>query len=216
LSLAALAARHPCLVHLTDTRSVPLILRHGLLSAEALCDRHGISGARREALLRRHRASFEPIAPGVVLRDQRMPDRALARCLPTDVDPTDWRAAINARIFLWADRRALRRLLHANPDRAQSLLVFDTAMLLSAHGQRAETSPINSGACGPAYAPRGPATFLPAAQFPRPDGRPVREVTVVGGLDPIEPFLVAVLQGDDITGWIAQLAKRAKSRASTS
>jgi hypothetical protein len=166
--------------------------------------------------MRRHHDRFTELAPNVVLRDQRMSDRALARCLPPGVDPDDWRATINDRVFLWADRAALLRLLRANPERAQAVLMLDTARLLEAHGTRVETSPINSGACAPAYASRGAGTFLPASCFPRPDGRPVREVTVLGAINPVIPFMIEVLEGDRLAAWFTQPANRAKSRASTS
>jgi hypothetical protein len=181
------AEKHPRLFHLLPAASWASFQRHGLLSAQALCDLYGVPPAQRAALLEEDRGKGNftvlsaPGLPDVTLRDQLLPDALLLRCLTGSFAnrPRAWRALLNGHVFLWADARRARALHGASLAQSQMLLEFDTARLLEPWAGVARTSAINSGApFAMKPAPRGDGTFLPLADFPRPDGRPVVEVVV--------------------------------------
>jgi hypothetical protein len=185
------AAKHPRLFHLLPAASRASFERHGLLSARALCDLYGVPAAHRAALLEQDRGKGNftglsaPGLPDVTLRDQLLPDALLLRCLTGAYagQPRAWRALLNGYVFLWADERRARALHRASLGQPQLLLEFDTVRLLGPWAREALTSAINSGAPFTMKpSPRGDGTFLPLAAFPRPDGKRVVEVVVLGSV----------------------------------
>lgn len=204
-----LAALHPRLYHTTDAANLDGILRHGLRSTSQLLDLFGWSRAEREAFVRQRRPDrvrLERPDDGVaVVTDNRpLHDASLASCLDDGLTPADWCAKLNERVFFWVDARSLHRLLHAaaSRERDRVVLVFDTARLARAYAGQIELSPINSGACLRKPARRGHATFTPLSRHAYADWRrlrqqrgekispdTIREVTVLGGIDDVRPFL---------------------------
>jgi hypothetical protein len=163
-----------------------------------------VPAGRRTALTERRRpaevALDHPRHGRVVLNDNLpLSEAALAGCLDDRLQPRDWLAMLNARVFFWADESGLMRLLAArmNRGRAREVLVVDTLGLATAHAARMEICPINSGSTIRRPARRGLATFTPLgamgyAEWRRRRGGRDRilEVTVVGGVPDIARHVI--------------------------
>lgn len=183
------AARFPVLFHTTQAAALPSILRHGLLSAEALCRLFGVGDDERSPLLTRNRRTWaelvHPEHGRAWLRRQLMPDRGLTPRLAPGLAPEAWRAFINRRVFFWVARRDADRLAAADPDPPQIVLRLDTAVLIEA-GLSLAAAPVNGGAIDrrPAGSGRrrGPDLYTPIASL-APRAR-VREVAVPGAIPP--------------------------------
>lgn len=199
-----LAALHPRLFHLTTPGAWPSIAAHGLLSTTRLLELFEVPAERREELTTRRRPGEVPVAHprhGAAVLNDNLPlsERALAGCLQDGLSPADWLRMLNARVFLWADEAGLARLANArmNRGRPREVLVFDTLSLASAHAERVELSPINSGATIRRPARRGPGTFTPLGALAYRDWRRRRggwdrvvEVAVRGGIPDAARHLV--------------------------
>jgi hypothetical protein len=181
------AARFPSLLHVTDSTALPLIGRHGLLSAEALCALFAVPGA--EALLAANRDRYvtlrHPIHGEAALRRQKMPEAGLAARLGPGLTPGCWRRFINAHVFFWVKERDARALDGAEPGRAQVTLRLRTAVLVAA-GLQVLASPVNGGSLDRAKPGTGrarePGLYRPVhAVAP---GEVVREVAVRGSITP--------------------------------
>src|SRR5579862_6072994 len=149
------------------------IMKHGLLSTEALLDLFQIEGKRRESLLSERRATkvvieHARIGRAVIRDNQPILDSQLARCLTGGLTPAAWYRILNRRVFFWVSEDRLDRLLGARAYRqeAHDVITFDTASLLGEHLRSITLSPINSGATRPNPQPRGPNTFLPLSDYP--------------------------------------------------
>ncbi len=159
-----LARLHPRLYHVTAPGAWPSIAASGLLSAAGLVahleDGHDALADRRAAeVVLRH-----PIRGTATLNDNApLHMGKLGSCLDDGLTARDWLAMLNERVFFWVDRGRVERLLGArtNRVRAREVLVFDTLGLVSAHAERVEISPINSGATLRLPPRRGRATFAP-------------------------------------------------------
>lgn len=181
------AALFPTLFHVTDEAALPLIARHGLLSAEALCALFEHPGA--EALLGANRTRYvtltHPMHGTAALRRQKMPERGLAARLGQDLTPACWRRFINAHVFFWARKADATRLGKAEPGRAQVTLRLSTAVLVEA-GLPLLASPVNGGALDRATPGTGrlrePSLYRPAATVSARAG--VREVALRGAVPP--------------------------------
>jgi len=173
------------------------IRRVGLLSTSALLDRFEIEGEQRRKIESERRPEIvaieHPKLGRVLVRDNKpMHEKSLEKCL-LEMTPREWYEHLNQRVFFWAERKRLLKLLGAreNRDRLHLVLEVDTAELLRRHSERVTLSPINSGATfalGPA--PRGPDTFRRIADHP--DGKPVVELAVDHAVPDITDFVVSV------------------------
>jgi hypothetical protein len=151
--------------HLAEEANWPSIEQIGLLPATDLIARAGLSGVDRDRLERSQRAAHTVLPDGVEIRDQRpMPPTALRACL-VGMDPADWYALVNARVFFWLDPARLNRQRAACGPRPQVVLTLDAAGLVAGYGDRASVSPINSGNARRRPARRGVATFVPYAAW---------------------------------------------------
>jgi hypothetical protein len=200
-----LAALHPRLYHVTTPGAWPLIAKIGLLSSFELLSAFGYDAHASTALISGRRPAEVPIScephGGAVLNDNSpLTEAALAKCLDDGLTPAEWLGMLNARVFFWADRDGLSRLLGArfNRGRAREVLIFDTLRLARAHGERMELCPINSGATIRKPARRGLSTFTPlfAKSFrewrrQRGGTDKILEVTVRSGVPDIARYLVA-------------------------
>jgi hypothetical protein len=102
-----------------------------------------------------------------VLNDNSpLSETKLASCLDDGLSPADWLGMLNERVFFWADEAGLSRLTgaRANRGRRREVLIFDTRGVATAHYDRVEISPINSGATVHRPARRGSATFAPLSE----------------------------------------------------
>jgi hypothetical protein len=137
------------------------IQRIGLLSAADLMAHVGLSGVDRERLERSQRMGHTVLADGVEIRDQlRMPATALRACL-IGMEPADWYALMNSRVFFSLDPIRLNRLRGGCEPRPQVVLILDTAGLMAGYAGRASVTPINSGHALRRAARRGAGTFVP-------------------------------------------------------
>ena len=153
--------------HLAEAANWPSIQRHGLLSAGRLMEVAGLTRADRDRLGRTQRPAHTELCNGVQIRDQRpMSPTALAHCLH-DMEPADWYAMINARVFFWLDVERLNRQKAACEPRPQVVMAVDTSALVAAYEERVAVTPINTGNARRKPARRGVATFVPLAEWVR-------------------------------------------------
>lgn len=151
--------------HLVEASNWPLIQRDGLVSASQLLHASGLTGADRDRLERAQRLVHTELPSKAQIRDQLpMSPAALERCL-CGMNPADWYALINSRVFFWLDPDRLNRQKAACEPRPQVVLVVDTAALIAAHEERIAVTPINTGNARRKAARRGTATFVPLAEW---------------------------------------------------
>ena len=196
------ADAYPRLYHMTGAGGWEGIVRDGLLPVAALLDAHEADEAQREAVQFSRRPAQVTLAPGVVVRDNKvLNEKALARALTGGLTPRDWYGMLNARAFLWANPRRLERLLggRAYRDSAHDVLTFDTLSLVQAHRGVIEGTPMNTGAAFMRAVPRGRDSFVPLADIPWDDWRAKRgkrdavvEVAVPGGVPDARDHLLEV------------------------
>ncbi len=204
--LGELLADCPRLFHMAERGAWPTIRRHGLLSTAAALDLFAADAGTRAAAGRQRPAGIvlERADLGrVVLRDQKpLSDAALARCLRDGLEPADWRARLNARVFFWLSGKRLATLLAGRAYRghAHEILELDSAALVAAYRDRIELAPINSGATGRFPAPRGADTFLSIDAYPyalwrgkRARGERAVELTVPGAVPDAARFVTRVV-----------------------
>ncbi len=210
----------PTLFHMAAAGSWPSIQRHGLLSTSALLDRFGTAGMPRRRLEEDHRASSVCLGAGVVIRDQKpMGEARLRRCLPEDMQPSDWYRLLNGRVFFWLTLRRLHTLLEAAPYRAaeHDVLEIDAERLVADYRPVIELCPINSGAVGRSFSKRDRTTFRSiqdydfarrrrSALHSRPAGECVVELTIPGGVPDIGSFVrrVVSMRGRVVTRTLYQ------------
>lgn len=199
-----LAAKHPCLYHLTDPVALPGILRHGLLPTSGLLSLFEVPQADRVAIERRRRSAGVPIThpihgTAVITDNLPLSETALTSCLDDDLSPEDWLLLLNQRVFFWPDEENLggHRNARMNRGRERLVLVVDTLSLVQRYHQHVELTAINTGATIRKPARRGLATFAPAHLHSYEGWRRLRgrrdrlkEVAVVGGVADISDHLV--------------------------
>ncbi len=191
---AALVARTGGVAwHLTSPAALPLIRRHGLLSAEALVALFEPPEATR--LLEENRASFttlrHPIHGTAELRRQAMPDGKLAGALAgSGTSPAAWRRHVNSHVFFWLDQRRAEGLRAADPGRPQVALRIDLAGLLDRHGAAARLTPMNTGAVRHAGHRRSLADWHALGAYADPRGRPPVELAIPGAVPDLEGLLL--------------------------
>ena len=189
-----LAALHPRLYHLTDPANLSSIRAHGLLSPEAMCDRCGLEGEKRDAILARRRPAATAVCDGFLVNDNApLSEARLRRVLDDGLSPEDWLRMLNGRVFFWTDAHRAERPRNArnNRDRDRVLLAFDTLSLAHAHASRMAICPINSGATVHAPPRRGRHTFAPVEGLDYGSWRRARrERGYKKGLDAIQEVTV--------------------------
>ena len=196
------AGHYPRLYHMTGAGGWEGIARDGLLPVAALLDAHGADDAQREAVQFSRRAEQVTLAPGVVVRDNKvLNEKALTKALTGGLTPRDWYAILNARAFLWANPKRLDKLLggRAYRDSAHDVLTFDALSLVRAYADVIEGTPMNTGAAFMRAVPRGRESFVPLADIPWDDWKAKRgrrdavvEVAVPGGVPDARDHLLEV------------------------
>lgn len=171
--LDELIANCPTLYHMAECGSWPAIAKYGLLSTSALMDLYQVGGARRAKIELAHRPKSVAIAadglPGAVIRDQiPMSDSGLKRALPPRLQPSDWYALLNSKVFFWLSLERLHKLTQAEAYRnhIHDVLEVDTRSLVTAHYERISLCPINSGCTKPMPHPRDENIFSSIPQYP--------------------------------------------------
>ncbi|PIG92386.1 hypothetical protein CSQ79_17385 [Gloeocapsopsis sp. IPPAS B-1203] len=185
------------------------IQQYGLLCASKLLDLAGLVGTEREHLERVQRQEHTKLPNGVQIRDQKpMPPEALESCL-VGLNPAEWYALINNRVFFWLDPDRLNRQRAACEPRSQIVLTIDTSELVAAYCHQVAVTPINTGNARRRPACRGASTFVPytvwvesgwaseAATLGLPERKrshvPV-ELTVTGGVPDAMRFVLNVCE----------------------
>lgn len=190
--LEELIAHCPTLYHMAQRGSWPSIRERGLLSTTALLDLYGIHGEERARIESCHRPTSVKVAaqglPEVIIRDQiPMSDAGLRRALPAHLQPADWYAILNSRVFFWLSEDRLHRLLTAGAyrDHEHDVLLIDTRSLIAAHRHRITLCPYNSGSTVMNPVARDESTFSKIEDYPyahwrrkRARGERVVELTV--------------------------------------
>jgi hypothetical protein len=151
--------------HLAEAANWRSIQLHGLLSTSALLDLTALPKKERDRYEQHHRPDHTELTGGIHIRDQKpMPAEALRRCL-VDLTPAEWYRLHNGKVFFWLDPNRLNRQRGACAQRAQIVLIVDTAQLMSRHADQVSLCPINSGNARRKPAVRGKSTFVPYAEW---------------------------------------------------
>lgn len=214
MSPEQLVSLHPELYHMTDLRNWCGIRSDGLLSTSALLDAYGVEGATRHAIesccrgnethivTKRNRQSAVNGAAtgardggGAFISDQHIIQVPALRRALVDITMEQWLRLLNARVYFWAHRDRLARMLKFYSDKPHLLLTLDTKKLVEACGDRIELSHINSGFCNGAFRPipRGRFTFVPLRDYQYSTRNKIAEVTVPGGIKDVLPMTVSVV-----------------------
>ncbi len=183
---AAFAARYPVLFHVTRRSAVEGVKSRGLMPASVLAAAAGYAAGSNRNAWTHH---SDPDGRPVWLRWQSMRDHVLASRLPKEIEPAQWRAFINAMVFLFASAREAERLKASPADAGieQVVLSWRTASLIE-HGSDLRVCRWNNGYPDRSR-PKRMRTYddyRPIAQWQR--GDKVQEVTVSGGIPPDIPF----------------------------
>ena len=170
MTVEEFCAAYPRLYHMTEAAAWPSIQRHGLLSTSALLDLYEVPEPERSRIERQRRPNSVPLVHArhgeLFINDQHpMSDASLARVL-IGMDPSEWYALLNARVFFWVGEDRLNKLLNTYRRQDKLVLVLDTAAIMARHAAQTTLSPINSGFSLRFPQPRGRDTFLPIADYP--------------------------------------------------
>ncbi|MBA3449995.1 MAG: hypothetical protein H0T18_02145 [Chloroflexia bacterium] len=199
-----LAAKHPYLYHVTDSRNLPGIKRYGLLPTSSLLSKYEVPCADRAEIERRRRPDSVTLTQpdygtAIITDNAPLSETKLMNCLDDGLSPGDWLALLNQRFFFWPDEKSREGFLNAriNWERDRLVLVLDTLSVARRHGEQMELSAINSGSTLRRPARRGLCTFTPLlrhdyATWRRLRGKldHIREVAVVGGVDRVDDHLI--------------------------
>jgi hypothetical protein len=167
-----LAELYPQIYHMAEDGSWDNIRQYGLLSTIALLDLYEIRGEERFAIESQHRPKSVPMDHSrygpAVIRDQiPMRESSLEKCL-VGMAPRQWYELLNGKVFFWATRQRLLKLLSARAyrNRTHSVLTIDTQQLVARYAEALRLSPINSGST--IYKPqrRGAHTFQLMPNYP--------------------------------------------------
>ena len=167
-----LAELYPQIYHMAEDGSWASIRQHGLLSTTALLDLYEIQGEERFAIESQHRPKsvviHHPRHGPAVIRDQiPMRESSLGKCL-NGMTPRQWYELLNGKVFFWATKERLLRLLSARAykDRTHSVLTVDTQLLVAQYSETLRLSRINSGSTIYKPQPRGSQTFQLISEYP--------------------------------------------------
>lgn len=172
MDAAKLIAQYPTVYHMTDQNAWATIKRHGLLPTRDLIDLFEVDEATRACLLlgvrRRSAVLSHPIYGTVTIRDQA-PLKFLTACLDEGTSPQQYLDALNERVYFWATKQRLNKLLNARRYRPhpQIVLHVDTERLVARHFDSIELAPYNTGSMHvPSSPKRGADVFKPIATYP--------------------------------------------------
>lgn len=199
-----LVRHYPVLHHMAERDSWPRIQQIGLRTTNQLVEACAPDSATRTAILAGRRTRSygltHPEVGAITVRDQK--PLMLHNLKLTDVTLEEYLGLLNDRVFMWTHPDRLDGLLGANSYRASEhdVLVLDTARVVEAYADNIRLTTMNTGATiFPSSPPRGAESFMTIAQFPfseRRRGRHLRdtvvELCVIGGVDNVEDFVLAV------------------------
>jgi len=171
--LEELLTHCPTLFHMAERGSWQSIRTRGLLSTSALLDLYAVEEPRRSQIERERRPAGVEISanglPDAVIRDQiPMTDAGLRKALPDHMEPSDWYALLNRRVFFWLTGDRLHRLMCAGAyrNREHDVLEVDARSLVEAHRERIRLCPYNSGSTVMKPVARDESTFAGIDDYP--------------------------------------------------
>ena len=185
--------KYPVLYHMAHGESLPSIRRYGLLSTSALLNLYEYKDEVRRGIEAQHRPESvvitNPALKNAVVRDQKplRPEWLIKTLSGTDEE--GWYRLLNSKVFFWATRDRLERMLNKYKKSDQLVLVVDTCKLLDKYEQVIELTHMNTGATHANPAPRSPRTFKLLSDYDRPN---VAEVTIPGCLPDIMSYVTKV------------------------
>lgn len=181
---------HSTLYHMAERGSWDSIKKYGLQSTSALLDRSDES--ERDEIEKQRRAKCYSIKwkppiyftvrslwhgiqwrlrgknglPVAVIRDQKMTDEALEKCLcpQSGLTPSDWYQILNRKCFFWLDPERVHILAKGYPD--NDVLEVCARSLIDRHRSKIWLCPMNSGTTKPMAHPRGKCTFSRIEDYP--------------------------------------------------
>lgn len=182
--------------HVAPPGAWPSVAQLGLRTAEQLIHTADVDEDARATLRTQPRlepARFTVDGHEVTLRDQRplFARKDLESVLADDLAVADWICLLNRRVYLFANRVPMQRLLekYVALDGAQDVFTFSPLRLLDAVGHRLELAAHNSGAVARRNDHlNGVEAFLPVRRFP---DRVPAEVTIVDGIDDLSVIIRA-------------------------
>ena len=177
-----LAARYPCLYHVTGPSAFDGIKRHGLLPTNELLTLFEASESERYDIATRRRPKSVTLSHpehgrATISDNAPLSERRLAKCLDDNLTVSDWLKILNSKVFFWADKGRLNTHLNArlNRNRERLVLVFDTLRLAQLDGPRMELSPFNTGSTAHNPPRRGLSTFVPLANHSYAEWQKLRQ-----------------------------------------
>jgi len=188
-------ARCPALWHVAPAGAWDRIRETGLRTAAQLIDAADVDERRRAELHEAPRAESVRLSVDgveVVLRDQAPLLRAdLAKALDPGFGVSEWIRELNRRVYLFADRAAMHKVLdkYVASEGAQDVIAFSPLRLLEQEQHQIELSAQSTSALArTTKATKGRDTFVSITRFL--DRKPA-EVTIVGGLSDLTPIVRA-------------------------
>jgi len=178
------------LYHVTDAASLPLIERHGLMSAERLIALFGADpaqlGDNRDAYV----TLEHPLHGTATLRRQWLREASLAPRLAPGITTGEYRRYINSQVYFWPLQARAAALERFEASRRQVVLSLPVEAVL-ALGVTLLASPINAGGVFDRQPPatarrRHPGLYRPLVGM----AEPVAELAVLAGLPPGLPWSI--------------------------
>ena len=187
MQVEKLIETYPYLYHMAECGTWESIKKRGLLSASAVLDLFELRGQERAKYESEHRAEMTAVLPNkpgkIVLRDQKpMPPERLQKALVDGTTTEEWYQLINGKVFFWAERHRLLRLLNARDYRGKEhdVLTVSTRSLIQAHHENMWLCHMNSGNTWPIPHHRTPDVFKRIPDFPtKRNGTPAKDVVEV-------------------------------------
>jgi len=175
----------------------------GLLSTSELLTRFGVTGARRQEIETKRRATSVQITHEklgrAIIRDQKPLIESKLVTTLRGCSPEEWYRLLNGHVFFWLTTERLEKLLCAEAYRAEehTVLTIDTRSLISAYEPEATLTPMNTGNTQPFAHPRGPDKFMNLRDYPFDErakyGRQnqVVEVAIKRGVPDIKKYVIS-------------------------
>jgi hypothetical protein len=200
---------YPYIYHMAERETWGSIRERGLLSTSAVLNLFGLKGNARRKFESEHRLEMLSVLPGepnqIRLRDQKpMAPGRLRQALIDGTTPEQWYQLINGKVFFWAERHRLIRLLNSYGDEEHDVLTIDTRSLVNAHLKKVWLCHMNSGNTWPIPHRRGIDIFQRIQDYPtKKNGKPLKtvvEVLVDHGVPDIAEHVVAVhrMKGESV------------------
>lgn len=207
MEICELVHSYPRVYHIAANGAWNSIKSQGLLSTSAILDKYGVTGSSRVDLECKRRPNSvnltHPNHGTVTIRDQKpLSDTKVAMGLErggSNFSIRDWYKLLNGRVFFWASKERLEKLLNgqAYQELSFEVLVVDTVELVSRYSNVIRLCHKNSGAMR-AIHPIGPCIFKTIDQFDSTKRRngspktPVVELTVEYAIPDIEDIVIEI------------------------